>query len=195
MVCVVDATNLRRNLRLVLAVKRLGRPCLVALNMADLAESRGITIDTDQLSAALGVPVVRTVGIARDGDVALRRLLDDAALWQRVNAATSSEAGEPASAAVAGTLADHDAVREILQRLGLDELIPHEPTRPHRSRGAASGGRTVAPGRRAVPDVPGGIRVGRGADGAGSRARRPGCGRRSATRCPTAGYKAFWSTA
>ena len=74
------------------------------------------------------MPVVRTVGIARDGDVALRRLLDDAALWQRVNAATSPEAGEPASAAVAGTLADHDAVREILQRLGLDELIPHEPT-------------------------------------------------------------------
>ena len=127
-VCVVDATNLRRNLRLVLAVKRLGRPCLVALNMTDLAESRGITIDTDRLSAALGVPVVRTVGIARDGDAALRRLLDDAALWQRVNAAASSEAGEPESAAVVGTLADHDAVREILQRLGLDELIPHEPT-------------------------------------------------------------------
>jgi ferrous iron transport protein B len=127
-VCVVDATNLRRNLRLVLAVKRLGRPCLVALNMADLAESRGITIDSDQLSAALGVPVVRTVGIARDGDAALRRLLDDAAVWQRVNAAASSEAGEPAAAAVAGTLADHDTVREILQRLGLDELIPHEPT-------------------------------------------------------------------
>jgi ferrous iron transport protein B len=36
-VCVVDATNLRRNLRLVLAVKRLGLPCVVALNMADLA--------------------------------------------------------------------------------------------------------------------------------------------------------------
>ncbi|MBC7623859.1 MAG: 50S ribosome-binding GTPase, partial [Aeromicrobium sp.] len=36
-VCVVDATNLRRNLRLVLAVKRLGLPCVVALNMHDLA--------------------------------------------------------------------------------------------------------------------------------------------------------------
>ena len=127
-VCVVDATNLRRNLRLVLAVKRLGRPCLVALNMADLAESRGITIDTDRLSAALGVPVVRTVGIARDGDAALRRLLDDAALWQRVVASAPSEAGEPASAIAASTLSDHDTVREILQRLGLDELIPHEPT-------------------------------------------------------------------
>jgi ferrous iron transport protein B len=35
----VDATNLRRNLRLVLAVRRLGLPCVVALNMADLAEA------------------------------------------------------------------------------------------------------------------------------------------------------------
>jgi ferrous iron transport protein B len=127
-VCVVDATNLRRNLRLVLAVRRLGRPCLVALNMADLAESRGISIDTDQLSAALGVPVVRTVGIARDGDGALRRMLDDAAVWQRINGAALSDAGEPASTTVVSTLTDHDTVREILQRLGLDELIPHEPT-------------------------------------------------------------------
>jgi ferrous iron transport protein B len=39
-VCVVDATNLRRHLRLVLAVKRLGIPCVVALNMADLAKKR-----------------------------------------------------------------------------------------------------------------------------------------------------------
>ena len=38
-VCVVDATNLRRNLRLALAVKRLGLPCVVALNMADLARA------------------------------------------------------------------------------------------------------------------------------------------------------------
>ena len=41
-VCVVDATNLRRDLRLVLGVQRLGLPCVVALNMADLAASRGI---------------------------------------------------------------------------------------------------------------------------------------------------------
>ena len=50
-VCVVDATNLRRNLRLALAVKRLRLPCVVALNMTDLAEDRGIRIDPAALSA------------------------------------------------------------------------------------------------------------------------------------------------
>jgi ferrous iron transport protein B len=59
-VCVVDATNLRRNLRLVLAVKRLGLPCVVALNMTDLAAARGIRVDADALSTALGLPVVNT---------------------------------------------------------------------------------------------------------------------------------------
>ncbi len=38
-ICVLDATNLRRNLRLVLAVRRLGLPCVVALNMADVARA------------------------------------------------------------------------------------------------------------------------------------------------------------
>jgi len=115
--CVVDATNLRRNLRLVLAVKRLGLPCVVVLNMADLAEERGITIDADLLSRSIGLPVVRCVGIQRSGDAALRALLDDPAVWKSAEAA----------AAPAGTHADHETVRDILQRLGLDELIPHAP--------------------------------------------------------------------
>jgi ferrous iron transport protein B len=50
-VCVVDATNLRRNLKLVLAVRRLGLPALVVLNMADLAEARGLVIDTRRAGA------------------------------------------------------------------------------------------------------------------------------------------------
>jgi ferrous iron transport protein B len=115
--CVVDATNLRRNLRLVLAVKRLGLPCVVVLNMADLAEERGITIDANLLSKTIGLPVVRCVGIRRSGDAALRALLDDPAVWKSAEAA----------AAPAGTHADHETVRDILQRLGLDELIPHAP--------------------------------------------------------------------
>src|SRR5690606_30982667 len=81
-VCVVDATNLRRNLRLVLAVRRLGLPCVVALNMTDLAEKRGLKIDVDALSRELGMPVVRTVGVKSGGDQALRVLLDDADAWR-----------------------------------------------------------------------------------------------------------------
>ena len=116
-VCVVDATNLRRNLRLVLAVKRLGLPCVVALNMADLAEQRGMPVDAQALQRALGLPVVRTVGVKREGDAALRALLDDADVWR-----AAAQAAQPATAEVE---ADHDAVRRILRSLGLDEVLPH----------------------------------------------------------------------
>ena len=118
-VCVVDATNLRRNLRLVLAVKRLGLPCVVALNMADLAERRGLKIDNAALARELGVPVVRTVGVKAGGDLDLRSLLDDQAIWRSATAAAAEADPAPAGEA------DHEAVQRILQRLDLDKLIPH----------------------------------------------------------------------
>ena len=75
-VAVVDATNLRMNLRLVLELKRLGRPLMVALNMADVARAEGLAIDVDKLSAELGCPVVETVAVKSDGHAALLALLD-----------------------------------------------------------------------------------------------------------------------
>ena len=124
-VCVVDATNLRRNLRLVLAVRRLGLPCVVALNMADLAARRGVAVDAQALARELGVPVVSTVGVQAEGAQALRELLDDAAVWQRGGAAPVAAAAPlPSAARPHVVAADHDEVRRILQRLGLDELVP-----------------------------------------------------------------------
>jgi ferrous iron transport protein B len=119
-VCVVDATNLRRNLRLVLAVKRLGLPCVVALNMADLAEARGLRIDIEALARELGMPVVRTVAVQGEGAQTLRAQLDRPDLWRHGTAdpAVAAPAVDPAG--------DHEAVRGILQRLGLDAGIPHE---------------------------------------------------------------------
>ncbi|MBP2297427.1 ferrous iron transporter B [Azospirillum picis] len=73
MVCVADATNLRLHLRLVLELRKLGRPIILALNMMDVAEARGCRVDAGALSAALGVPVVPTVAIRRHG---VRGLLD-----------------------------------------------------------------------------------------------------------------------
>ena len=70
-VAVVDATNLRMNLRLVLELGRLGRPMIVALNMADVARSQGLVIDAAALSRELGCPVVETVAIRRHGHDAL----------------------------------------------------------------------------------------------------------------------------
>src|SRR4249920_3226361 len=70
-VAVVDATNLRMNLRLVLELKQLGRPLMVALNMADVARAEGLAIDVARLSAELGCPVVETVAVRHDGHSAL----------------------------------------------------------------------------------------------------------------------------
>ncbi len=70
-VAVVDATNLRMNLRLVLELKRLGRPMIVALNMADVARANGLAIDVARLAEELGCPVVETVAVKHDGHAAL----------------------------------------------------------------------------------------------------------------------------
>jgi ferrous iron transport protein B len=70
-VAVVDATNLRMNLRLVLELKRLGKPLIVALNMADVACAQGLAIDVAGLSRELGCPVVETVAVKHDGHIRL----------------------------------------------------------------------------------------------------------------------------
>jgi ferrous iron transport protein B len=58
---VVDASNLERNLYLTLQLLELGIPCIVALNMLDIAEKQKLRIDVDALSARLGCPVVPLV--------------------------------------------------------------------------------------------------------------------------------------
>jgi ferrous iron transport protein B len=75
-VAVVDATNLRMNLRLVLELMRLGHPVIVALNMTDVARSRGLAIDVAKLSAELGCPVVETVAVQHNGHTNLLARLD-----------------------------------------------------------------------------------------------------------------------
>jgi ferrous iron transport protein B len=84
LVCVVDATNLRLNLRLVLDLKRLGRPMIVALNMSDLARSRGYRIDRGALERALGVPVVETVAVQPGGEKALVDAIDKYVYRERI---------------------------------------------------------------------------------------------------------------
>lgn len=67
LVCVVDATNLRLHLRFALEVRELGKPMILAVNMMDVAQRRGIRIDLAALSRELGVPVVETVAVKRNG--------------------------------------------------------------------------------------------------------------------------------
>ncbi|MDH5823426.1 ferrous iron transporter B [Luteimonas sp. RD2P54] len=109
LVCVVDATNLRLHLRFALELRRLGRPMVVALNMADVAARRGIRIDRERLERELGVPVVETVAVRRHGAQAL---------VERIEALSSATAGAaPAAAADAPTAGDDDALHAEARRL------------------------------------------------------------------------------
>lgn len=75
-VCVVDSANLERNLYLVVQVFELGVPVVLALNMQDVAERRGIEIDTEKLSALLGdAAVIPTIGSRNVGLDELRRAI------------------------------------------------------------------------------------------------------------------------
>jgi ferrous iron transport protein B len=72
---VIDASNLERNLYLAAQILDFGTPVVIACNMMDVARRRGLTIDTDALSRALGVPVIPTVATSREGIDDLRAAL------------------------------------------------------------------------------------------------------------------------
>ena len=116
-VAVVDATNLRMNLRLVLELKSLGKPMVVALNMADVARAHGLDIDVARLQAELGCPVVETVAVQHQGHAALMLQLQ-ALLAAPLAAALPQAAGtSPRSAA--------ELQREVRRILAL--VAPNAP--------------------------------------------------------------------
>jgi ferrous iron transport protein B len=77
-IAVVDASNLQRNLYLVSQIIEMGRPLVVALNMVDVAERRGVRVDAGALERRLGVPVVPVVGHKRSGIPELLRAIGQA---------------------------------------------------------------------------------------------------------------------
>lgn len=91
-IAVADATNLRMTLRMVLEIKRLGLPIVVALNLSDVARSRGLLIDTQKLSELLDVPVFETVAIKKDGAKALCEAIKTLSL--QASSPLDSEAAE-----------------------------------------------------------------------------------------------------
>ena len=114
-VCVLDATNLRRGLKLVLAAQRLGLPAVAAVNMMDLARRRGITMKAADLSRELGIPVVETVAVKKQGIDELTKFLSDPKKWSQW------VPPKPADD-------EDDLVRlnRILTKLGLDRIFPDE---------------------------------------------------------------------
>ncbi len=72
---VIDATNLERNLYLTVQMLEMDVPMVVALNMMDIAQRRGIKIDIDRLAQQLGCPVVPVVATKEKGLDALKQAL------------------------------------------------------------------------------------------------------------------------
>lgn len=71
----VDATNIERNLYLTTQLIETGVPVVIALNMADLIEKRGLKIDTKRLSMVLGCPIIETSALKGTG---LKELIAEA---------------------------------------------------------------------------------------------------------------------
>ncbi len=119
LVCVVDATNLRLNLRLALELKRIGRPMMIALNMSDVAQQRGFRVDCRALQKALGVPVIETVAIRPGGE---RELVD------AIDRFTFGERLGRVEAPPAATAADIEATQREVRRI-LSDIAYRVPPR------------------------------------------------------------------
>jgi ferrous iron transport protein B len=74
---VLDAANLERNLYLTVQLLEMGVPIVLALNMMDVAQKRGISIDVDLLAQKLGCPVVAIVAVSGMGIPALKQALTE----------------------------------------------------------------------------------------------------------------------
>ena len=95
-ICVADATNLRLVLRLALELKAVGRPCVLALNMVDIAQRLGLEIDAERLSRELSMPVVGTVATRKRGIDALVGAVEGAA----ARSATAADWHEPSASEI-----------------------------------------------------------------------------------------------
>ena len=127
-VAVADATNLRLVLRLILELKAVGRPMVLALNMYDIAQRQGLRIDLDKLRAELGVPIVTTVATRKRGIEELVAGIETAAGPGWVSEGEHWEA--PDAAAIRGA---HRRAEQIMR------ATVHPPERPDTLTGKIDG--------------------------------------------------------
>ncbi|MFA5601637.1 MAG: FeoB small GTPase domain-containing protein, partial [Phenylobacterium sp.] len=119
LVAVADATNLRLVLRLILELKAVGRPMVLALNMYDIAQRQGLRIDLDGLRRELGCPIVTTVATRKRGIDALTAEVD--ALLDKGALAGPNQWREPTAAEI------RDAHREAQRILRTYVRPPERP--------------------------------------------------------------------
>ena len=112
---ILDATRLRRGLRLVAALLREQLPIVVVLNMMDRVRGQGRELDTARLEQVLGVPVVEATGIHAQGTDALKALLDRPAVWQTTARDKRAHESGPAVA-----LTDDQQAQAWLLQAGLE---------------------------------------------------------------------------
>jgi ferrous iron transport protein B len=117
---IVDAANLERNLYLAVQFLELGVPLIIALNMVDVSEARGITIDVKKLSEMLEIPVVATVARSNKGT---SELLD-----QTVKLATDKKGWKPVNLCYGGDIIT--GINDIEKLLGEKDRYSNKyPTR------------------------------------------------------------------
>ena len=127
-VCVTDATNLGQHLRLLLELRQLGRPLILALNMMDIAEKRGCQISIETLSRQLGIPVVTTVAMRKNGVQDLLGEID--ALLNQTPVATGTATTDDWQEPSADTIrAYHQEVERLLREAVIQEAAPERLTR------------------------------------------------------------------
>jgi ferrous iron transport protein B len=122
-VYVSDLTNLEKHLLLLTQLKDLGLPCLLALNMADVAERSGMTIDVGRLSDFLEIPVVLVSG---------RTGMNVGALKQAMADLLHSKSSTPLR--YVPTTAEQSVARKVQQELGIENpyralLVAHHAER------------------------------------------------------------------
>ena len=128
LIVVVDAGNLDNHLRFAIELIALGLPTVVALNMIDLAERDGLTLDAQRLSEVLGVPVIPTVAVRRRGLDDLRAALSSAVTQQKPVAAdvpqiSAADLRARAQAAAASAIVGETQERQITRTI--DGVVLH----------------------------------------------------------------------
>jgi ferrous iron transport protein B len=109
-VAVADATNLRLVLRLILELKAVGRPMVLALNMYDIAQRQGLRIDLEGLQRELGCPIVTTVATRKRGIAELTAKVDELVATGAIS--TTNVWHEPSAAEIRGA---HREAQRILK--------------------------------------------------------------------------------
>ena len=113
---VVDAVHLERDLFLTLQLVDMGKRLVVALNMADEARKRGLSIDRDLLEDLLGVPVIETVAVEGKGFDELRDAIGVARMGHSDHSLEGDLVGDGGPGGHAGRGADGARGRRGRQR-------------------------------------------------------------------------------